>query len=306
MDQTIADIREASRQMVRELHLLDGRHCISGFTFSECHLLTELESFGQATAKQLAERLVLEKSTVSRLVTDLVDRRLVQASRDPADGRRRQLALTDKGHEAVQGIHGHAIGQVRGALDYVPPEEARAIVDGLSRYARALKYARLSEAFRVRPIEPADNRAVARIIRQVMTEFGAVGEEYSISDPEVDAMYEAYQGPKDRFYVVQRKARILGCGGVAALKGGDEDTCELQKMYFLPELRGTGMGARLLNRLLHDARQLGYRRCYLETLDRMEAARRLYARNGFESIDSPMGCTGHSGCNSWMLKQLDR
>ena len=68
MKAEISPIRQASRQIVRELHLLDGRLCIEGFTFSECHLLTELETLGQATATELGERLVLEKSTVSRLV----------------------------------------------------------------------------------------------------------------------------------------------------------------------------------------------------------------------------------------------
>jgi putative acetyltransferase len=51
----------------------------------------------------------------------------------------------------------------------------------------------------LRPIAVADNPAVAQIIRTVMTEFGAVGKGYSIEDPEVDAMYEAYQDPRSAY-----------------------------------------------------------------------------------------------------------
>ncbi len=46
--------------------------------------------------------------------------------------------------------------------------------------------------YKIRPIRPEDNPAVAQIIRQVMTEFGAVGCGFSIEDDEVDSMFEAY------------------------------------------------------------------------------------------------------------------
>ena len=64
------------------------------------------------------------------------------------------------------------------------------------------------------------------------------------------------------------------------------------------------MGSRLLAQILDAARDAGYEQCYLETLEHMEAARRLYRKHGFVSIDKPMGNTGHSGCNSWMVKDL--
>ena len=69
----------------------------------------------------------------------------------------------------------------------------------------------------IRPARKEDNSAVAKIIRQVMTEFGAVGCDYSISDPEVDAMYEAYPSPGAAFYVIEKNSQILGCGGMGPL-----------------------------------------------------------------------------------------
>jgi putative acetyltransferase len=64
------------------------------------------------------------------------------------------------------------------------------------------------------------------------------------------------------------------------------------------------MGTRLLAVILDAARQSGYRRCYLETLGNMAEARRLYHNHGFEVLDRPLGNTGHSGCNSWMIRNL--
>jgi putative acetyltransferase len=156
----------------------------------------------------------------------------------------------------------------------------------------------------IRPIRPDDNATVAGVIRAVMTEFGAVGCNFSIADPEVDAMFESYPAPGAAFFVVEAQGKVLGCGGMGPLTGGPPDVCELRKMYFLPELRGSGQGTKLLSVILEAARQAGYRRCYLETLGNMSDARRLYLKHGFEPIDAPLGNTGHSGCNNWMIKDL--
>ena len=156
----------------------------------------------------------------------------------------------------------------------------------------------------LRPIAPADNRAVAEIIRRVMTEFGAVGCGFSIEDAEVDNMSEAYPAPQSAFFVIEVNGDILGCGGMGPLQGGESGVCELRKMYFLPEIRGLGLGNRLLEMILNAARLAGYSLCYLETLENMHQARKLYARHGFESIPYALGDTGHSSCNRFMTLLL--
>ena len=163
---------------------------------------------------------------------------------------------------------------------------------------------RTSEAYRIRLIRPSDNPAVAAIIRQVMSEFGAVGCGYSINDAEVDAMYQAYPAPHSAFFVVEHGRKVLGCGGMGPLAGGDPGVCELRKMYFTPELRGTGIGTRLLGTIIDAARAASYSLCYLETLENMNQARRLYRKHGFKTIPHPLGNTGHSSCNRFMTLAL--
>jgi putative acetyltransferase len=157
---------------------------------------------------------------------------------------------------------------------------------------------------RIRLIEKTDNTVIADIIRLVMTEFQAVGCGYSINDSEVDDMYSAYAPERSAFYVVELDDRILGCGGFGPLTGATEDTCELRKMYFKSELRGLGVGAQLLKLCLQEATKAGFRHCYLETMDTMEQAQRLYGKHGFEYLDKPMGETGHSSCGTWMARKL--
>lgn len=156
----------------------------------------------------------------------------------------------------------------------------------------------------IRPITPADDAAMASVIRSVMTEYGASGAGYSINDAEVDHMAEAYSGPRATYFVVTDEARVVGGGGIAQLEGGSPDVCELRKMYFLPEARGAGMGRAMLMRCLDAARERGYTRCYLETLSIMRDARRLYERAGFTQIPAPMGATGHFSCDAWYVQAL--
>ena len=102
----------------------------------------------------------------------------------------------------------------------------------------------------IRPLELADNAQVALIIRTVMPEFGASGAGFAIHDREVDDMFGTYSLPRSSYYVCEIDGRIIGGGGIAPLKGGDEDTCELKKMYFLPEGRGKGLGQKVLQKCL--------------------------------------------------------
>jgi putative acetyltransferase len=161
-----------------------------------------------------------------------------------------------------------------------------------------------SSSYVIRAIEPRDDAQVAAIIRTVMPEFGATGSGFAINDPEVDWMSRAYSAARSAYFVVEHEGQVVGGGGIAPLTGGDRDTCELRKMYFLPDARGIGAGAAMMSTCLHAARRIGFKQCYLETLTGMDAAMRLYERSGFRRIDGPMGATGHGGCNTFYLLDL--
>ncbi|MBK8794802.1 MAG: GNAT family N-acetyltransferase [Holophaga sp.] len=162
----------------------------------------------------------------------------------------------------------------------------------------------MSEAHVIRPIQPADDPVVAAIIRAVMPEFGADGPGFAIHDPEVDHMAAAYGTEGSAYFVLEVGGRVLGGAGVAALDGGPPGVCELKKMYFLPEARGQGRGEAMIRHCLAQAKTLGYGTCYLETLSGMQAAMRLYAKMGFTPLCSPMGATGHHGCDHWYALEL--
>ncbi len=159
----------------------------------------------------------------------------------------------------------------------------------------------------LRPIQTADNEAAARVIRTVMPEFNCVGEGYSINDPELEDMYAAYTQPRSAFFVLTEAAldeTVVGVGGYGPLLGGDPGTCELRKMYLLPEARGKGGGKLILEACLAGARRDGYTRMYLETVTAMTTAAGVYAKYGFTPLDGPLGSTGHNSCDRFMIKSF--
>ena len=72
----------------------------------------------------------------------------------------------------------------------------------------------------------------------------------------------------------------------------------------MPEARGRGIGSQMMQKCLEFAKNSGFAKCYLETMPYMDDARKLYRKVGFETIDKPMGDTGHYSCSVWMLKDL--
>ena len=117
-------------------------------------------------------------------------------------------------------------------------------------------------------------------------------------------MFEEYNKPKSIYYVVEKDGIVVGSAGIAPLANEAVSICELQKMYFLPEMRGIGIGAEMMEVCLQSAKNFGYEKCYLETMPFMLAAQKLYKKAGFEYISAPMGSTGHDSCPVWMLKEL--
>ncbi len=158
--------------------------------------------------------------------------------------------------------------------------------------------------FKIREIQLKDNPKIAKVIRKILIEFGVPKVGTAYADKILDTLYEAYDTENAIYYVIEKEGEIFGGAGIKQLDNYEGNVCELQKMYFLPDARGIGMGSKMMETCLQKAKEFGFEQCYLETLPYMEDARKLYRKAGFKDLDAPMGDTGHYSCNLWMLKEL--
>lgn len=157
----------------------------------------------------------------------------------------------------------------------------------------------------IREIKPEDNEQVKKVIQSVLVEMGVPKVGTAYEDASLNDMYSKYNQSRMAYFVVEEEGgKIIGGAGIAPLLNGDNKICELQKMYFMPEIRGKGAGASMMQTCLSYAKEQAYEKCYIETMPYMEQARKLYARSGFEALEAPLGDTGHYNCTVWMIRDL--
>jgi GNAT superfamily N-acetyltransferase len=112
-------------------------------------------------------------------------------------------------------------------------------------------------------------------------EYGLVFDTRAMIRSDIDDPAKFYP-PPGRFYLVQLAGSFVGVGCLKQLVPG---IGEIQRMYVRPHGRGAGAGRLLVQRLLADARALGYRTVRLESLRALTAAHRLYQSVGFVEIE---------------------
>jgi len=161
-----------------------------------------------------------------------------------------------------------------------------------------------TEDFIIRRIEEKDNHELAFVVRTTLAEFGANKPGTVFFDPTTDELYSLFQKAGSVYYVTLKDDKLVGGGGIYPTDGLPTDTCELVKMYLLPEARGIGLGKKLIEKCLGFAKEAGYKNVYLETMPELINALKVYEKMGFRYLDKPMGNSGHFGCELWMIAPI--
>jgi len=156
----------------------------------------------------------------------------------------------------------------------------------------------------IRKIITDDNAALAKIIRTSLKEFNANKPGTVYFDETTDHLSDVFKTKKSAYYVIEIDGKIAGGGGFYPTDGLPSNTCELVKMYLAKEYRGKGWGNILLQKCMDEAKKQGYQKMYLESMPELVNAIAMYEKNGFTHISQPMGNSGHTGCEVWMMKDL--
>ncbi|TNE44281.1 MAG: GNAT family N-acetyltransferase [Deltaproteobacteria bacterium] len=133
--------------------------------------------------------------------------------------------------------------------------------------------------FVLRPATREDGPAVMALVSTVLQEYGLKTDPQS-TDADLADIEASYLEPGGWFQVVVGPSGdIVGSVGLFL---EDSESCELRKMYLLPQARGVGLGRELLDQALEQARQSGFRRVTLETAKVLKEAIAMYERYGFQ------------------------
>jgi carbonic anhydrase len=135
-------------------------------------------------------------------------------------------------------------------------------------------------------IRPAAGAADVDAARTLFREYAAWLQEdlcFQGFTAELATLPGKYAPPDGRLFLACRDAVPVGC---VALRRFDDSTGEVKRLYVRPDHRGHGLGHALAATVVAAARAIGYRRLVLDTLERMTAARSLYAAAGFQEIPS--------------------
>ncbi|MGW2044830.1 GNAT family N-acetyltransferase [Streptomyces sp. NPDC001858] len=276
---------------------MDSTLAASPYPPSTVHALIEIDRAPGITAAELAGELLLDRSTVSRLLRRLVDADEIREELGEADRRHKALSLTGKGRETVRAIHRHGTAQVEKAFAHPAEPEQEAVRRGLRIYAEALVQSRLGRPFpgsraaievdtELRPGDVGQIAALHAREYAVIAGFGVAFEAVVAGDL---AEFVRRDDPAGRIWIARDEESGTVVGSIAVdLSRGPRDA-HLRWFLVGAEARGTGLGRRLLNDALAHCDDSGAEATTLWTFQGLDTARAMYEKHGFTLVSEQSG-----------------
>lgn len=287
-------VRDASRQLVRELGFMNESLAGTNLSPSAVHALIEIEARESITARELGDILRLEKSSISRMLRKLVLSGDIVEQSGEVDGREKKLSLSAAGRRCVAEIHAFARIQVANALGRLSPEQCNVVLNGLRLYAGSLS-------------TKADDRAAAPPLRIVtgyrpgliarITEMHALyyarasgfGRRFeSVVAGGLSAFCDRLDKPCNAVWTAVSGEEIVGS---VAIDGEDLEPGVAHLRWFIVDdgVRGGGTGRQLLSTALGFADKNHFKETHLWTFTGLAAARHLYEAHGFACVEERSG-----------------
>ena len=308
-DQKINSLRQNARSVVRELGILNDAYFEVGVTLAERHLLIELSSSPvPLTAGDIAERLLLDKSTVSRLVAKAVKKGFITCSTDQKDKRKRFLQFTELGRNTLYAFERIAFHQTKNALQTLNFEEIDLVYKGVALYAQGLRNFRLQNTIPIPLPKNVDRIESLKELNDQLHQLGYILEEYQSEDEEalfaifkevadtrcqfpyesssIEEFHLQFFGPASQVYVCRSaENQIIGGFYIKSNYAGRSGHIANAAYMITSTHRGLGIGTVLVKASLHIASTFGFLAMqFNRVLSQNEGAIKLYKRLGFEIV----------------------
>jgi DNA-binding MarR family transcriptional regulator/GNAT superfamily N-acetyltransferase len=240
-------------------------------------LLHELAD-GPRQLGELRRQLGLDSGYCSRLLRSLEEDDLIAVSIDPNDRRQRQISLTNRGRREQRKADVGADGAAAELTKSLDEQQQRRLSEALATIDRLLLIG-ATETKRC-PLTHRDAQEALTGYFGELNERFRNGFEPGLGGTDKDAVLMT--PPNGVFLVMYSQNRVLGCGGVQRI---NQHTGEIKRMWIHQDIRGEGMGRRMLSELEDAASNLGYRRVVLDTNATLKEAIGLYESNGYQRIE---------------------
>lgn len=301
----IDELRRNARSMVRELGLLNDAYFEIGVTLAERHLLIELAGTSAPTMGEIAERLLLDKSTISRLISKAVKKGYIACISDAKDKRKRFVQITEVGKQTLQAFEPIAFNQTKQALSMLTPEEIETVYKGITLYAKGLRGSRnkehllpkddtesesLSEisghlkqiGYALRLFHPNDEEELYQIFREVVES----GSQFPYECSSTKEFRQQFFAPHGKVYVCHTLAgEVVGGFFLKANFSGRSSHIANAAYMIHSTYRGKGVGSLLIKASLHLAKDLGFQAMQFNmVLSQNRLAVKLYQKLGFNIV----------------------
>ncbi|MXN66004.1 GNAT family N-acetyltransferase [Stappia sp. GBMRC 2046] len=296
-DPRVSRIRAASRKLVRELGFMQKTLAGTEYSASAIHAIIEIGERGKMSARDLCNTLLLEKSTVSRLLRMLVERGIVEELRSDTDARSKDLRLTAEGNRVLGGISRWAETRVAAALATLDGSQKDCVVDGLELYSSALLAGRSNSGQSidgaVTEVKAGYRPGIVGWIAQMHGSYYARERGFGVMFESIVARGVAEFGPRienpaNEIWYVEEGGELRG---TIAIDGEDlgDNRGHLRWFFLDPRLRGRGLGKELMRRAMEHCDAQGFAETHLWTLKGLDTARALYEAFGFELAEEYSG-----------------
>jgi DNA-binding MarR family transcriptional regulator/GNAT superfamily N-acetyltransferase len=282
MERDIAAVRRFNRFYTQKIGVLGEGWLHSPFNLTEARVLYEVAHRTDATATELARDLGLDAGYLSRILAAFEKKKLVKRTPSASDGRRYHLSLTDKGRKTFAPLDESTRRDVAALLDSMPPGQRRRTLQAMDAIEAAMAAGTEPNGVVLRAPIPGDiSLVISRQTRVYCDEYGWNGE-FEVMANEIAMAFARNFDPKwERCWIAERGGEVVG--SVFLVKQTDQ-VAKLRMLYVDAAARGLGLGKRLVEECVAQARAFGYKRMTLWTNDILTAARHIYKAQGFKLV----------------------
>lgn len=289
---TVERIRAFNRGWTEVLGLLDQGLLATDHSLTEARVIYELAQRNSWERAELRQRLGMDPSFLTRVLSGLIDEGLVASSPSETDGRALNLSLTSRGRSVFEGLDARSAEQIEDLIRPLTDGQRASLVEAMIVVGKLTGSYQGEGRITVRGLQPGDMGWVIQRHGEVYwDEFGWTADFEALVAKIVADYHRDRRPSRENAWIAEvdgaRAGSVFCCER-------DTDTAQLRILLVEPWARGIGLGRRLVDECLDFARGAGYSRVTLWTNDVLVSARRIYEAVGFQLVDEePHHSFGH-------------